>query len=541
MADYYPLIARAVTGLEKSTGEARRALYERARVALVTQLRGVVPALSESDITRERLALEEAIRKVEGEAARRSRSDAPAPEPAPPSPPPPPPPPRPTPPTAEPKPFMPGPSAYPPQSPYQPSSDHPAVPERPFTQEEERQESQPRAASPPEPRAPEPSPRIEPVMPGRTGSQAPGDRSSMFDQALKGFREVVAGDRDHPGAADGEGSKPPRGDEFAGQPPASSDRERIEPQFPMAGLGPARREPAALKAVHARQDAGEPPRTPPPPQPSPSDVFEEPQEDSRLRPGMRGVVWKIAAIALVVALGVAAAFAYKNSDKIVAYYQSMRGPATQAAKDTTQARPKISDRIGSAGQQDSATPNAAGTAVAQRVVLYEQQPNTTERKQYIGSVIWRTEMGSSGPGSPPDLALKADVEIPERQLRMTWTMRRNADAALPASHTIEILFNPAPGFPPGGIADMANVLMEQADHSSGVPLNGIRVKAAPGFFLVGLSAVPADVQRNTTLLKERPWLDIAIIYNDGNRALLALEKGVPGDRVFGDAFKAWGQ
>jgi hypothetical protein len=83
--------------------------------------------------------------------------------------------------------------------------------------------------------------------------------------------------------------------------------------------------------------------------------------------------------------------------------------------------------------------------------------------------------------------------------------------------------------------------MEQADHTSGVPLNGIRVKAAPGFFLVGLSAVPADVQRNTTLLKERPWLDIAIIYNDGNRALLALEKGNPGDRVFAEAFKAWGQ
>ena len=77
MADYYPLIARAVTGLDKSTGEARRALYERARNALVTQLRGVQPALSESEITRERLALEEAIRKVEAEAARKSRFDAP--------------------------------------------------------------------------------------------------------------------------------------------------------------------------------------------------------------------------------------------------------------------------------------------------------------------------------------------------------------------------------------------------------------------------------------------------------------------------------
>src|SRR6185369_9893708 len=76
MADYHPLIARAVAGLEKNSGEARRALYERARTALVAQLRGVVPALDESEITRERLALEEAIRKVEAEAARQARESA---------------------------------------------------------------------------------------------------------------------------------------------------------------------------------------------------------------------------------------------------------------------------------------------------------------------------------------------------------------------------------------------------------------------------------------------------------------------------------
>src|SRR5271155_4540567 len=70
MTDYHPLIARAVDGLAKNTGDARRALYERARSALVTQLRGVEPALSESDITKERLALEESIRK-EGEGAAR--------------------------------------------------------------------------------------------------------------------------------------------------------------------------------------------------------------------------------------------------------------------------------------------------------------------------------------------------------------------------------------------------------------------------------------------------------------------------------------
>src|SRR5215469_10417332 len=98
MADYHPLIARAVEGLGTSTGEARRALYERARAALVGQLRGIDPPLSEADITRERLALEDAIRKVEAETVRKSRSEprpAPSARPAPrpptqPAPPPPP-------------------------------------------------------------------------------------------------------------------------------------------------------------------------------------------------------------------------------------------------------------------------------------------------------------------------------------------------------------------------------------------------------------------------------------------------------------------
>src|SRR5271163_2295106 len=81
MADYHPLIARAVEGLGTGSGEARRSLYERARAALVSQLRGIDPPLSEADITRERLALEDAIRKVEAEAVRRSRAE---PRPAPP-------------------------------------------------------------------------------------------------------------------------------------------------------------------------------------------------------------------------------------------------------------------------------------------------------------------------------------------------------------------------------------------------------------------------------------------------------------------------
>src|ERR1700733_9445609 len=77
MADYYPLIARAIAGLDPSApGESRRALYERARAALTAQLRSVQPPLSETEITRERLSLEEAVRKVESEAAQRARDAA---------------------------------------------------------------------------------------------------------------------------------------------------------------------------------------------------------------------------------------------------------------------------------------------------------------------------------------------------------------------------------------------------------------------------------------------------------------------------------
>src|SRR5258708_4146445 len=74
MADYFPLVARAIAGLGPSApGESRRALYEWARSALIAQLRSVEPPLSESEITRERLSLEEAVRKVESEAAQRAR------------------------------------------------------------------------------------------------------------------------------------------------------------------------------------------------------------------------------------------------------------------------------------------------------------------------------------------------------------------------------------------------------------------------------------------------------------------------------------
>jgi hypothetical protein len=68
LADYHHLIFRAVSRSEPNTAETRGKIYDRARTAMLPQLRSVVPSLTESDIGREQLALEEAIKKIETES-----------------------------------------------------------------------------------------------------------------------------------------------------------------------------------------------------------------------------------------------------------------------------------------------------------------------------------------------------------------------------------------------------------------------------------------------------------------------------------------
>jgi hypothetical protein len=67
MTNYYPLLASVVGALETNTAEARRQLYESARVGFPNYLGNLDPPLSDSEATRERTALEEVIRRLEAE------------------------------------------------------------------------------------------------------------------------------------------------------------------------------------------------------------------------------------------------------------------------------------------------------------------------------------------------------------------------------------------------------------------------------------------------------------------------------------------
>ena len=226
-------------------------------------------------------------------------------------------------------------------------------------------------------------------------------------------------------------------------------------------------------------------------------------------------------------------------------FQSTFGPPplTEPAPAPSSAPPKkVEDRFAPGSQQAPATVPPSGsqsTPPAQKVVLYEEDPADPNGKRFVGSAIWRTETVTPGPGLPPELAIRADVEVPERKLAITWSLRRNTDKSLPASHTVEIMFKLPSDFPFGGIGNVPGILMKANENSRGAPLSGHAVKVTSGYYLIGLSDTDPDKSRNIELLKERGWIDVPVVYSTNRRAILAIDKGVPGERVFAEAFKAW--
>ncbi|MFL9828699.1 hypothetical protein, partial [Rhodoplanes sp. SY1] len=203
---------------------------------------------------------------------------------------------------------------------------------------------------------------------------------------------------------------------------------------------------------------------------------------------------------------------------------------------------KITDRVGSQPAPGAGLrPQQAQPAVAQRVVLYEEDPADPGGKRYVGTAVWRTETIVAAPGQAPDMVVRADIEIPERNTSVRFSLRRNTDRSLPASHTIEVMFTLPPDFPNGGISNIPGILMKQAEQTRGVPLAGLAVKVTTNFFLIGLSSSETDMQRNIQLLKERAWFDVPIVYGNNRRAIMAIEKGTPGERAFAEAFAAWGE
>jgi hypothetical protein len=521
MADYHPLIARAVAGLDKNTGENRRALYERARLALVAQLRGVAPALEESEITRERLSLEEAIRKVEAEAARQARETArpnvikrpeiPKETPREAAPPPPP-----RAPVAPPAPSPPRPVSYPSAPPSAPTSapapDDP-FPPRPAVGNRRTQDDALREL------------RDGLVNPNRAPDARPAPRHDYSEAEEASLFPAPAQPPAPPRSAPPQQQPPPQRPERH----PLEEYGQLEPQIQSENLWAlpldhTSAEPAVDLDSRAERHGGR----------------DETDEPLPRQPSSYGRLIRTTLVLVLIAAVVGLGYWQRDTilgvaGGVAALFKSSGAPPAPR-EAATPSRPKNTDRIGQPSPQPS-----SGPPVAQRVVLYEEEPDDPQGKRFIGTVLWRTEMRPATPGRQPELAVRADIDVPERKMSVTLSFRRNTDASLPASHTIEIVFNLPADSTSGGVQKVPGVLMKQAEQTRGVPLAGLAVPVTPGYFLIGLSSLETDMQRNVQLLKERGWFDIPIIYNNNRRAILAMEKGTPGEQAFGQAFAAWKQ
>jgi hypothetical protein len=246
----------------------------------------------------------------------------------------------------------------------------------------------------------------------------------------------------------------------------------------------------------------------------------------------------VAVIVLALLVLAIAGAGYWWSDDILTAIRGQSNPPQTA----DQVAPAEGSTKGKNAERAPSTPNPSeGALLAQKVVLYEEDQSNPNGTQFVGTAVWRTERVAPGPGQQPDVVVRAEIEIPEQKVQVRMSLRRNDDKQLPASHTVEIVFTLPPDFIHGGISNIPGMLMKQGETTRGVPLNGVAVKVTTNFFLIGLSSVDADLQRNVQLLKERSWFDIPVVYTDGKRAIIAVEKGIPGERAFTEAFATWGQ
>jgi len=473
MADYYPLLARALDALPDRSPGLRRAVYDRARNALISQLRSLEPPLSEADIDLERRALDAAIERLEVE---HGKIPAPANDAAGQK-------------AADPAPV----AALPPEAP----TDHP--------------EAQATTAGP------APAPEAERALP-----PAPSPRFVVTPEPAEDKpREaaIAIAPRRPPNGADAE---------VAVGPPPSTEPPLSAPK--------ADETEAGSDSAQGRQR----PRI---------EVVAPRSGRSRI---LRNLLIGTVLVAVIGAIAVAAYF-LRDKPQLVNHSTP---ELSQQAGDNPEA--KFNDRVGgdvaqlepAKPKQDGAAPRSAepaaptqpGVAVAQLAFLIEEGSGTDNAQPTTstGRVTWRLDTTNGGQGQPLQTTATAVMSYPETGLSLTMTIQKNLDTTLPASHTVSLSFSQNGADAASRVVQDVGLLQAKDDENGrGSPVSGLPVRVRDNLFLIGLSSLPSDVERNTDLLLNRAWFDLAIRYTSGKRAVLTFEKGSSGQQVLQQAFDAW--
>ncbi len=322
---------------------------------------------------------------------------------------------------------------------------------------------------------------------------------------------------------------------------AAPVKSSVEPPVP-APVAPARRDPVMqVVSVPPRERAERQSSEEAPAEPSADASTDDDSGIARPRISerrerdmswLRPIILGFAIAAVVIGVGVLA-FALRDTP---ADFERQTPVATQEGER------KISERLPSepapgeapaAGSAPAGTAPGGGLQVTQRAALFEEPvEGSPETRTTQGRVVWRLDTGES------DVAIRATIELGGALTGADILVRRNRDTRFPASHLVEFRFR-TPENAHGPVRDIGVPEMRTEESVRGNPLAGLPVPVTDNVFLMGLTNLPAEIERNRDLLRTRNWILLPVRFADGRRALLLVEKGPTGDRVVADALQAW--
>jgi hypothetical protein len=538
MVDYFSLIAPSIEPLADAPPEERRVVYDRLIRMLDAQLRAADPPRSDKDILKERINLEAAIRRVERRILSGRKTTAPDPTPS--------------------IPTSTSWSAERADTTFAPS---PEVPPSLANRQPTPADKAPLSSF--EDASDIPEPRLKPGHFGAARQALPVASAPVITAPPMGFEEAAAAELPPPPHEDHsritEAEAPPLAEQTPTSLPKVSESSFVTNRETLPPYSAPR---DFVSESEARQEDTFRAYAP---------ALEGPQADNRpaipSTSGLRmqryhfseqtkGLWLRIGIIALVIlALGAAIAgladyLGQKLSERSATHVATQDQPVSDVSQKITDRLPAEPDDAQAATDANGA--NAAASTVAQtkatndadsliqNAILLEEPPGGIgEPRRWEGKVSWKLDTLKSVVANASDIGARATIDLGDAGLGVTIVFRRNRDPSSANAHLVEVTFTPTADNTNGKVRDISVPELRPDEKTRGASLTGIAVPVSDNAFLIGLSGLAIDSQRNLDLLSSRNWILIPLRYANGKRALLLFEKGKPGERVFADAMQTW--
>lgn len=183
-----------------------------------------------------------------------------------------------------------------------------------------------------------------------------------------------------------------------------------------------------------------------------------------------------------------------------------------------------------------APPPSSALPIASRVMFFEESPADPRGVQSDGMMVWRLESANQ-PGQPSEMFVRGSMTVPGAKMSGEFLFKRNRNAALPASHTIELIFRPEAGR--DGIREISPIEARDQEANPGVTLQAAMVPVATNLFLIGLDKSEAGMVRNLGALRDKRWFAFQFRDVSGKLGAILIEKGQTGERIFREALASW--